>query len=235
VRWDAAEGRLHARETTRLGALTLGTRELRAVSDADAAAALLDAVREHGLALLHWSDDAVRLRERLAFLHALAPDEWQDVSDAALLDSLDDWLLPFVTGVRNARALERVDVAEALFACVGWQRRSTVDDLAPTHVQVPSGSRIAIDYSDARAGRAAAGDVRAGGHAARRRRPRAAHAAPALPRAAAGPGHARPRQLLAGRVLRSAAGPARPLPEALLAGGPAAGGTDAPGEAALVT
>jgi ATP-dependent helicase HrpB len=148
VRWDVGAGRVQARETTRLGALLLAARPLRQLSEEQLADALLAAVRAEGLQLLHWSADATRLRERLAFLHALAPAEWPDVSDRALGDSLDDWLRPFVRGIRNAEALRRADLREALLARVGWQRRGAVDELAPTHIQVPSGSRVPIDYGD---------------------------------------------------------------------------------------
>jgi ATP-dependent helicase HrpB len=151
VRWDGATRSVRVTSSQRLGALVLSEKPVRDVPPELIAAALLDAVRAAGLGLLSWSDDALRLRQRLAFLHAVAPQEWPDVGDDALLASLEEWLLPFLTAVRTADDLRRVELEQALLARVGWQRREQLDTLAPTHVQVPSGSRIAIDYSDAAA------------------------------------------------------------------------------------
>jgi ATP-dependent helicase HrpB len=148
VTFDAEAGTVHALERRRLGAIVLGERPARDIAQERLAAALLDGIRAHGLGVLPWTDGAQRLRERLAFLHAVEPDEWPDVSDVALIDALEDWLLPFLRPELGPRALAAVDLTEALLARVGWERRALVDRLAPTHVEVPSGSRIAIDYAD---------------------------------------------------------------------------------------
>ena len=66
----------------------------------------------------------------------------------ALTASLDEWLLPWLTQDARGDALRRIDLSEALLGLAGWERRSDVERLAPTHAIVPSGSRIAIDYSD---------------------------------------------------------------------------------------
>jgi ATP-dependent helicase HrpB len=87
------------------------------------------------------------LRERLAFLHATDP-AWPDVSDAALARSAADWLGPFIAG--SGGRLDRIDLGEALLARVDWALRQRIDELAPTHLEVPSGSRVRIDYTDAR-------------------------------------------------------------------------------------
>jgi ATP-dependent helicase HrpB len=145
MEWDADAARLVARESTRLGALEMRSRPLRDPPAEPMNAALLAAIRQHGLGLLDWTAAAGALRQRLAFLHAAEPAVWPDVSDAALLASLEDWLLPFLDGSGNPR---RADVTEALLARIGWENRNHVDTLAPTHVEAPSGSRIAIDYSD---------------------------------------------------------------------------------------
>jgi ATP-dependent helicase HrpB len=148
VAWDPEHRGVRALETRRLGALVLSQKPLRDVTPEQLAAALLDAVRAQGLAILQWSRDAQRLRERLAFLHALAPDEWPAVDDDALVASLDEWLLPFISGVRNLDGLQRVELQEALLSRIPWQQRARMDALAPTHVEVPSGSRIPVDYED---------------------------------------------------------------------------------------
>jgi ATP-dependent helicase HrpB len=101
------------------------------------------------VAALPWSKDAAHLRERLAFLRHHAPADWPDVSDAALAASLDDWLGPLLPpGARSLADVARADLAGALLALVGWQRRDALDRLAPSHLVVPSGSRLPLDYAD---------------------------------------------------------------------------------------
>jgi ATP-dependent helicase HrpB len=148
VGWDAAAAVVRAREVRRLGALVLGERPLQQPPLERIAAAWLDAIRAQGLELLPWPDDARRLRERLAFLHALDPATWPDVSDEALLASLDRWLLPWIAPRTDAGALRAIDPGQALWSLAGQDRRADVDRLAPSHIEVPSGSRVAIDYSD---------------------------------------------------------------------------------------
>jgi ATP-dependent helicase HrpB len=110
-------------------------------------AALLDGVRDAGIDALPWSDGGRSLRRRLAFLHALDPS-WPDVSDDALATTLGTWLASHVGNARSLAALERVDLAGALLSLLPWEKRAVLDELAPTHLVVPSGSRIPIDYGD---------------------------------------------------------------------------------------
>jgi ATP-dependent helicase HrpB len=111
------------------------------------ASALLSALTtERGLALT-WSEDASRIRSRLAFLHRHV-DEWPDVSDHALRATAEDWLLPHLIGLRKRQDVEALDLGALLLARLSWQQRAELDELAPTHLEVPSGSRIRIDYTD---------------------------------------------------------------------------------------
>ena len=147
IDWDAASEMVTARRRDRLGALVL--RDV-AVRDPDPTAirdALLAWIGRSGLDVLPWSDAAVRLRARIRFLRGL-DDGWPDVSDDALVASLGAWLGPALSGVRRRSDLKRLDLAAALLALLDWQRRGDLDALAPTHVEVPTGSRIAIDYGD---------------------------------------------------------------------------------------
>jgi ATP-dependent helicase HrpB len=146
TRWEPASRSIRSVATRRLGALTLAETPVPNADPVAVADACLEAVRREGLGILGWTRDSERLRQRLAFLHAIAPGDWPDVSDEALTDTLDAWLLPFIgTG---SDALRRINPEEALLALAGWDRRLEVDRLAPTHMEVPSGSRRAIDYSD---------------------------------------------------------------------------------------
>ncbi|MFJ9390113.1 ATP-dependent helicase HrpB [Nocardioides sp. NPDC101246] len=139
--------RVLARRRTLLGAI-----ELRSVPLSDPPAdavteAIREAVASEGIALFAWSEAATALRARLDFLHRALGDPWPDVSDVALTQNLQSWLGPQLARVRSAQDLRRVDVAAALRAMVPWPQANRLDDLAPERVQVPSGSRVRIDYS----------------------------------------------------------------------------------------
>jgi ATP-dependent helicase HrpB len=147
VGWDASAKAVRPRRRSLLGALVL--RE-SAVTDADpdvVAAALLEGIASEGMGALPWSRGARQLQERIGFLHRYDPT-WPDVSDSALAATLGDWLGPFVYGMTRLDDLHRLDLSEVLLGMLGWERRAALDEQAPSHVAVPSGSRVPIDYSD---------------------------------------------------------------------------------------
>ncbi|MEO8448307.1 MAG: ATP-dependent helicase HrpB [Gemmatimonadota bacterium] len=148
VEWDAGSEGVVSRERLRFGALVLDERRMSAPSDERAAAVLLEQIRLGGLRFLPWRERDEQLRARLAFLHGHDPTRWPDVSDEALLGGLDEWLGPHLHGLRRRRDLDRLALADLLLARLGWAERREVDELAPERVEVPSGSRVAIDYSD---------------------------------------------------------------------------------------
>jgi ATP-dependent helicase HrpB len=146
VVWDEGAAGVVAREEERLGALIV--REGRIEAKAEViGAAVLEWIGRSGLDVLPWSGGAIRLRQRIRFLHQL-DSTWPDVSDDALIGRLAEWLRPSLADVRRRSDLKRVDVGQALLGMLDRRRWRELDALAPTHVEVPSGSRIAIDYSD---------------------------------------------------------------------------------------
>lgn len=147
VAWDADTGSVRARRRERLGALVLRDAPLPDPDPQAVAAALLDGIARAGIASLPWSRDGQRLRERLVFLHRHDP-AWPDASDAALLAALPEWLGPHLYGLRRMDEVRRLDPGGILLDRLPWERRAALDALAPSHVQVPSGSRIPVDYSD---------------------------------------------------------------------------------------
>ena len=148
VSWDEGAARVRARRVRRLGALVLQEGAMRDPDPAQVAAALCQGVRERGLHVLPWDRETTQLRDRLAFLGVQDPERWPPVGDEALLASAEAWLAPFLPGLRSLEDLARVDLAAALASLVPWDRRGDLDRLAPTHWEVPTGSRIALDYSD---------------------------------------------------------------------------------------
>ncbi len=150
VEWHAPSRSVQARRKRMLGALVL---EDIVATDANTMLVqrvLLDAIAREGVDTLPWSAGAVQLRARMSFVR-MHDDRWPDVSDATLAATLTHWLAPHVNGMRKWSELARVDWAEVLLLQLPWEQRALLDRLAPTHMEVPSGSRIAIDYSDATA------------------------------------------------------------------------------------
>jgi ATP-dependent helicase HrpB len=137
VEWR--DGAVLARRRRRLGALVLEDKPVDRPDPEKIRAAMLEGARRRGLA---WSEDQRIWRQRVAFMRHIDPS-WPDLSDQILLATLGDWLAPFVDP-----AAKRIDYAAALKALVSWDRQRELDKLAPTHVEVPSGSRIAIDYAN---------------------------------------------------------------------------------------
>lgn len=147
VEWDDAAQEVRSRRLTRLGAIILADDPLPNPPADAVARAVAHAVRRRGLSALHWTDEATRLRARLAFLHRLDAANWRDVSDETLLAELDEWLLPFLGGARRRAELERVPLGDALIARVAPALRRRIEELAPDRIEVPTGSKIAVDYS----------------------------------------------------------------------------------------
>jgi ATP-dependent helicase HrpB len=146
VEWDERSGRLIAREVRRLGALVIQERPAAALPE-DAVAAMLGVVRRQGLDVLGWHPAARQWRARGAFLARSFPEDgWPDLSDAALLASVQKWLSPFLQGVKSLEGLRRVDPLPALRNLFGWERQLELDRLAPERLKVPSGSNIRLDY-----------------------------------------------------------------------------------------
>lgn len=148
VAWDDATDSVRAMEREQLGAILLRERPVRDVADDEVVQALVGEVRRRGLSALPWSAEARALRERLQFAHRHLPEHFPDVSDAALTQRLDEWLTPRLSEARRWRDLAAVDMAEALLSLLPWNLRARLESVAPTHVEVPSGSRIRVDYTD---------------------------------------------------------------------------------------
>lgn len=151
VYWEEREQAVLARRQRRLGELLLDDAAVRNPDPAQTAVAMLAGIRSMGLDALPWTAELRQWQARVLLSRAAQPDAappWPDVSDAALLDSLDRWLLPWLDGVSRRSHLARLDLRAALHGLLDWQQQQRLDEFAPTHLSVPSGSRIAIDYLD---------------------------------------------------------------------------------------
>ncbi|WP_446224253.1 ATP-dependent RNA helicase [Nocardia sp. IBHARD005] len=145
VRWDG--GDVVARRVERLGAIILSEKPLRHLDKALVEQAVRQGLRVEGLGLLRWSDDARSLRQRLDFLHRTLGAPWPAVDDDALLADFDSWLGPELSTARRRSDLARIDAGTALRRLLPWPAAARLDELAPERLEVPSGSRVRLDYS----------------------------------------------------------------------------------------
>jgi ATP-dependent helicase HrpB len=147
VAWDSRAKSVVASRSRRLGALVLEERPLAGADPEAIARAMLQGIREMGLASLPWSEGAKALRARVMFLHRLFPDaNWPDLSDTHLLATLDDWLMPYLAGISRSAHLDRLDTHRILQDLIPADLARRMDRLAPQRIEVPSGADVRIDY-----------------------------------------------------------------------------------------
>ncbi|NEB40470.1 ATP-dependent helicase HrpB [Streptomyces sp. SID14515] len=146
VRW--VDGEVVARSVDRLGAVELAVRPLKQPDPELVRGALVEGLRREGLGLLRWTRDSEQLRLRLAFLHRVLGSPWPDVSDEALLAETGAWLEPELSRARRRADLGRIDAGQALRRLLPWAtgEGARLDELAPERIEVPSGSRIRVEY-----------------------------------------------------------------------------------------
>jgi ATP-dependent helicase HrpB len=151
VSWDSRERAVIAVRERLLGELVVEERNIR--PDAQVSArVLLEGIRELTLDVLPWERETRSLQARVRFVAALPRERsgnWPDLSDSALLARAGQWLLPRLEGMTRVEHLARLDLRAALESELDFRQRRRLEELAPTHLVVPSGSRIRIDYLEA--------------------------------------------------------------------------------------
>lgn len=148
VLWDEKTQSARATRQRRLGALILSEHALPKPDPSLMARALLQGVKQAGLVKLAWTPELMQWRARVRLLRRLEGTDspWPNLSDEALRSTLDEWLGPYLAGVTTLERVHRMDLATPLQALLTWDQREKLDRLAPTHLTVPSGSSVRLDY-----------------------------------------------------------------------------------------
>lgn len=147
ARWDDHRGTVVARQLIRLGALVLSEKALPEPGPEQIRQGLLNAVREKGIDSLPWSEAARQWQARVGLMRRLDPQQWPDVSDDALMANLEQWLAPFLAGVRNWKGLQQVPLLDALQSLLPWDRQQTLQQALPTSLGIPTGQQLRLDYT----------------------------------------------------------------------------------------
>lgn len=151
--WDEREGVLRAERQRKVGELVLSREPLTGLDEASRTQALVNLVRRKGLELLPWTPELRQWQARVALLRQLdvsnqGQSEWPDVSDAALLAGLEDWLGPYLGRVSRLSHFANLDLSSIVHNLLKWPLPQRLDELAPQHIKVPSGSSVRLDYSE---------------------------------------------------------------------------------------
>ena len=147
VKWDDRDERIIARRLECIGSIVLSS-ETVVPKAAEVIPAVIGAVRASGLSLLTMNEAVRQLQGRLMLVRSAFPQQdWPDVSDVVLCETLEEWLAPHLEGVNSAKKLLQLDIAHILRQSLDYRHQRDLDELAPTHLSVPSGSRIRIEYS----------------------------------------------------------------------------------------
>ncbi|MCI9684822.1 ATP-dependent helicase HrpB [Vibrio parahaemolyticus] len=147
VDWDEKKGRLVAEKQRKLGQLVIERVSLPNPGKEKMTQALLTYVRRQGLSSLNWTPAAESLLERIRCAVDWLPEQALPMFDeASLLDSLDEWLEPYMTSVASVKDLSKINLVEALNARLGWPLNQHLDEWLPEHYQLPTGTKKRIRY-----------------------------------------------------------------------------------------
>jgi ATP-dependent helicase HrpB len=148
IRWSSSDETVIAHSVSRIGAMVISEQNIELRGE-KVGAAMLDGIRQMGLECLPWDKESRGLQQRVQWLrtNSSSPQDFPDLSNAALLDSLDNWLSPFLEGIWKKEHLINLPLLTILKSQMTHSLNQRIDSLAPSHVKLPSGSFIALDYS----------------------------------------------------------------------------------------
>ncbi|WP_158100533.1 ATP-dependent helicase HrpB [Neiella marina] len=151
VDWDDSKGRVIGRSEQKLGRLMLTSKPLRDIASDQLGAALCQWVRRKGLSVLNWSNAANNFKQRVILAkqwQVSGADCWTDFTEAALLNTVEQWLLPYLPGIRSHKELQQLDLLQLLRAYLGYEPSQQLDRTLPTSFTTPLGRQVAIVYDD---------------------------------------------------------------------------------------
>ncbi|MEK7761192.1 MAG: ATP-dependent helicase HrpB [Nitrospirota bacterium] len=148
VSWDDTAEGVRATSQRRLGSLILSEQGLSKPDPSMISMALVQGLRRAGLDRLAWTPELRQWRARVGFLRRIEGQEsrWPDLSDEALLQTLDGWLAPYLSGLTTLDRVTRFDLTQPLHALLSWEQSRQLEKWAPTHLTVPSGSNVRVEY-----------------------------------------------------------------------------------------
>ncbi|WP_421862029.1 ATP-dependent helicase HrpB [Motiliproteus sp.] len=148
IGWDNQTESVRGHSERWLGKLCLDRQPLAELDEQQLADGLIAGIRQRGISSLPWEPRSRQLQQQLALLRQYLGEDWPDLSDANLTDTLEHWLAPYLNGMRKLTELKRLNLRELLYNQLDWNQQQQLSQLLPERIQVPSGSQIRIDYSN---------------------------------------------------------------------------------------
>ncbi len=149
VDWDDKRGCLVAEQRVCFGQLVINSKALPEPDSDQISDALLNYVKRKGLKILNWTPAATQLQARILCAAQWLPEhEWPKADEQSLLNHIEDWLTPYLNGVKSAKRLQSVNLEQALMAYLGWPLNQEIDQWLPTHYVMPTGSKKAVRYQE---------------------------------------------------------------------------------------
>jgi ATP-dependent helicase HrpB len=147
VRWDGERGMVVATIDKRVGNLVLSSKPLAKVDRERRIGILCDVIRQSGLRVLGWEEEQAQWQARVMSLRKWRGNEWPDVSDGQLLSTLETWLSPYLENASKQSDLAKLDLNTIVTSSLDWEQQKKLELLAPSRIEVPSGSMIRLNYS----------------------------------------------------------------------------------------
>lgn len=148
LRWNVQDKKIEARKLRSLGALILEETQIPVPSNEKSTAILIEAIKELGMDCFGWTKKASSFKERVGFINHHHKDFLPNLTDEYLLETMHEWLSPYLADKYSLRAVQELDMYAILSARCSWEEIQELDRLAPFKLRVPSGSEIVIDYTD---------------------------------------------------------------------------------------
>jgi ATP-dependent helicase HrpB len=145
--WDKTRGMVIASLEKSVGGIVLESKPITKIKDALRMRIICDAIRENGLKMLNWDEPQEQLQARILSLRKWRPQEnWPDVSSETLLETVESWLSPYLTGITKLTELQKLDLNQVIHSILPWELGQKLDTLAPAKMKVPTGSMIQLKY-----------------------------------------------------------------------------------------
>lgn len=148
IQWDTRKGGLIATRDLRIGSIVLQSKPIATPDESHLLKAIQNAIRTEGKNLLNFSEEVELWQNRVLSLRKWRPEEaWPDVSTQTLLLTNEEWLTPYLTGIKKPDDLKRLDLVKILHHHLDWEKQKALDEFAPLYIEVPSGSKIKLNYN----------------------------------------------------------------------------------------
>jgi ATP-dependent helicase HrpB len=148
ISWDPAKGILIARREKRIGNIVMESAPIDNIPEEKKIKILCDAIRSEGINILPWTDELIDWKNRILNVKLWRPDEdWPDLSNQNLLDTLEEWLSPYLSTIRKREDFKKLELYEILSGLLSWEQSQRLEKLAPGKIKVPTGSLITLKYN----------------------------------------------------------------------------------------